>query len=52
MHNLYLKTIREGRLEKLICVLGDVTTKKSLKEREINALKFKHVSRPLKKSQC
>lgn len=27
MDNLYLKTIREGSLEKLICVLGDITTK-------------------------
>lgn len=35
MDNLYLKTIREGSLEKLICALGDVTTK-SVTERERN----------------
>lgn len=26
-HNLYLKTIREDSVEKLVCVLGDVTTR-------------------------
>lgn len=27
MDNLYLKIIKAGSLEKLICVLGDITTK-------------------------
>lgn len=33
MDNLYLKTIRDGSLEKLVCVLGDVSTK-NVTERE------------------
>lgn len=35
MDNLYLKTIREGSLKKLICVLGDISTK-NVTERESN----------------